>query len=239
MGKRIQSKVWLPVGFLAIAIGTGCFGDSDGQLERPTDPGPLGESQADYIVSHSTSGVSRLGPIVVETRQPLPESLPEGVVVVNDGKVAGSLVRRSQYAIEFQPTSPMQSGGTYTVKVDPKKLGLASKESLSFSVGIREMDAVIEIERNAPNAETGKVEIAGYVRTSDSAADGDVEAALSIEGAKGEPVISWEHSGGTQHAFVIREVLREDEDYELLLALKGAAFGGRTHVRNVLPLTVG
>ena len=59
----------------------------------------------------------------------------------------------------------MQSGGTYTVKVDPNKLGLASKESLSFSVGIREMDAVIEIERNAPNAETGKVEIAGYVRT--------------------------------------------------------------------------
>ena len=88
MGKRIQSKVWLPVGFLAIAMGTGCFGDPDGQLERPTDPGPLGESQADYIVSHSTSGVSRLGPIVVETRQPLPESLPEGVVVVNDGKVA-------------------------------------------------------------------------------------------------------------------------------------------------------
>ena len=37
MGKRIQSKVWLPVGFLAIAIGTGCLGDSDGQLERPTD----------------------------------------------------------------------------------------------------------------------------------------------------------------------------------------------------------
>ena len=94
-------------------------------------------------------------------------------------------------------------------------MGLTSKEPLSFSVDIREMDAVIEIERNAPNPETGKVEIAGYVRTSDSASDGDIEAALSIEGAKGNPVISWEHSGGTQHAFVIREVVREDEDYAL------------------------
>ena len=76
MGKRIQWKACLPVALLAMAIGTGCSGDSDGQLERPTDPASLGESHADYIVSHSTSGVSRLGPIVVETQQPLRRPFP-------------------------------------------------------------------------------------------------------------------------------------------------------------------
>ena len=120
MGERIQWKAGLALALLAMVIGTGCSSGSEGQLERPTDPASFGESHADYIVSHSTSGVSRLGPIVVETQQPLPESLPEGVVVVNDGKVAGSLVRRSQYAIEFKPSSPMQSGASYTVRLNPR-----------------------------------------------------------------------------------------------------------------------
>ena len=87
MGERIQWKAGLALALLAMVMGLGCSGGSEGQLERPTDPASFGEGHADYIVSHSTSGVSRLGPIVVEMQQPLPESLPEGVVVVHEPRI--------------------------------------------------------------------------------------------------------------------------------------------------------
>ncbi len=149
----------------------------------------------------------------------------DGVFTITPA-VKGKVLWDSDKRIIFQPETLFESGKSYSVTLNLKKIYETVPENLSvftFKFFVIKQDFEITVDDitfytdNSNEYQT----ISGTIITSDNELSSDIESVV-----KGFPDIEWDHQTGTNtHKFIIRGFLRKAANYTVSVVYDGAKIG--------------
>lgn len=153
----------------------------------------------------------------------LPEAINSDIISLSPS-VDGSLVK-SEQSLVFSPNEPLQSGTEYGIVLDLSQIAEVPDElaKFAFSVSTIPMDYEVKVEglRTTDNQNPSVLELSGTITTSDYVEEQQAERMLEVSGKE----ITWNHRSSTSHSFVVKNIERNEEAYELKLAASGKAIG--------------
>ena len=178
-----------------------------------------------YVTGFTSGIISKKDNITVRfaNQVNLPEELGSNLITLSPS-VNGTIVKNGQSLI-FSPENALKSGTEYGVTVDLNSIVEVEEglEEFVFAVNTIPMDYEIKMEglRTADVKDPKVLELSGTITTSDFIENEEAEKLLNTAGR----TIEWDHRTFTSHAFIIKDIERKDESYELKLSASGNAIG--------------
>ena len=187
-----------------------------------------------YITRFTSGIISKKDNITIRfaNEVTLPDE-PDIKLISLTPSVNGSIIKSGQ-SLVFSPEKPLKSGTEYGVKVNLASISQVETglEEFVFAVTTIPMDYEIKTEGlRTTDIENPKVlELNGTLTTSDFIENEDAEKMLNTSGKE----VVWNHRTATSHAFVIKNIERNDEGYDLKLTASGNPIGvGKTGEKTV------
>ena len=178
-----------------------------------------------YITGFTSGIISKKDNITVRFANAvsLPDN-PNPALIDLSPDVKGTIIRNGQSLI-FSPEEALTSGTEYGVTIDLAGLLEVDQglEQFVFAVNTIPMDYEVEMEglRTTDVSNPKLLELKGTITTSDFVEDEIAEKLLNTSGKE----IEWDHLTATSHAFVIKNIERTEESYDLSVASSGDAMG--------------
>ena len=182
-------------------------------------------SFTNYIVGFTSGTISRKENITVRFADNvnLPEEVDSDLISIAP-PVEGSLVKNGQSLI-FSPQNPLKSGTEYRFAIDLESITEVADglEEFIFSVNTIPMDYEISIEglRTTDIQNPKLLELSGTLIISDYTEKERAEKMLETSGRE----VEWNHRSATSHLFLIKNIERSDEGYDLTISSSGKAIG--------------
>ena len=178
-----------------------------------------------YITGFTSGIISKKDNITVRfaNEVTLPDE-PDAKLVSLTPSVKGSIIKSGQ-SLVFSPEKPLKSGTEYGVKLNLSAISQVEEglEEFVFAVSTIPMDYEIKMEGlRTTDIENPKVlQLNGTLTTSDFVENEEAEKMLNTSGKE----VVWDHRTATSHAFVIKNIERNDEGYDLKLTASGNPIG--------------
>lgn len=179
----------------------------------------------DYISGFTTGIISKKDNITIQFANEVvfPQQVSDSWLSISPS-VKGELVRSGQSLI-FSPSAPLKSGQEYAVKLNLASMVEVPDELKEFVFAVQTipMDYEIDLDglRTADIENPKVMELSGEVNTSDFVENEAVEKMINSGGKQ----VEWTHRTTTSHQFVIKNIERNDQGYDLKLAVSGEAIG--------------
>ena len=142
-------------------------------------------------------------------------------------KIKGTAVWRDRRTIEFRPSTPLDRGTRYDVKLNLKRLfdiG-AGDEIFSFRLATVKPSMELSVEGLKTAGSSERYALTGLLKLSDEAAPEEVEPMVQGRLNGKELPIRWEHSSGRLHRFTVEEISRGERPGTLQLRFDGKSAG--------------
>lgn len=186
-----------------------------------------------YVYGFTSGVISKTSPIRIRFANSLVEESEVGATLSSNPisfspTVKGIFSWEDQQTLKFEPEESFASGTSYVATVYLKKLmDKVPKEAQTFEFDFRTKDQFFEVEitgLKAPNPnDLSNQELTGQLRTSDIAANAEIEQLLSAtQNTKALP-INWQHqANGQEHQFTITDVVRSENASSVQVSWNGS-----------------
>lgn len=179
----------------------------------------------DYISGFTSGIISKKDNIVIQFAQnvTLPEQVSDTWLSFSP-KIKGELVRSGQ-SLLFKPSSTLKSDQQYTAKLNLASISEVPTELKEFVFTVKTIPMDYEVVINGlrtSDIEAPKLmELTGTLITSDYVANETAEKMLGIANKK----VEWTHRTHNSRQFIIKNIERGEEAYDLKLAVSGNEIG--------------
>ena len=192
-----------------------------------------------YIYAHTSGTISKADPVRVRFTQSIAseeeigEKVNKGIISFSP-RIKGTATWENDRTLLFTPSEHWQSGTNYVTSVKLKNLfenvpSDATIVEFDFQTIEMAFDVKMKALNAVSNSDLSKQELEGSIVVSDIADNQQVEKLLTASQNNKGLSIRWNHlDNGIEHVFFVGDIIRGDDDGEVVLSWKGSPIGAAT-----------
>lgn len=193
-----------------------------------------GEAPPELVAAHSAGAISRLSPVRVVFVDDVAAEAAVGQALEDspfsfEPALDGTARWTSRRELEFKPAKELESGQTWRVTVDLKKLlpQNPAARAFAFDVSAIQQSWFAELKGLESDGDAMDRQVfRGHLSLADVAAPEVVKGVLKVAHGKDPLSVEWAHDEtGLNHDFTIRGIQREERESTLSLTIDGAPIG--------------
>ena len=188
----------------------------------------------EYISGFTSGIISSKDPIVIRLSEPYQGQLDMNEALSNDlfnfsPSINGEAFFKDEYTIHFIPSKPLESGEIYDGDFYLSQIldvpNAFKKFPMRFQIIAQNYEVYVYGQEPYDKTDLTNLQIKGSLNTADFADSADVKEVLKAFQNGEERTISWQLLDGTKYDFTIENVVRSEEEQEVLLQYNGASLG--------------